>query len=200
MVNLYIFVNVWHTKTDMKLILGLGNPEEKYRSTRHNVGFRILSHYALGNGITFQMKDKFKALVAEITHDGEKILLAKPTTYYNMSGEAARSITDFYKIAPEDVLIVHDELALPLGTIRTRRGGSDAGNNGIKSISTHLGPETARIRVGVYNELRDSMDDADFVLGRFSKEESDQLVTITKKATDLIDSFISGSFEHTTHS
>ena len=183
----------------MKLVIGLGNFEKKYSTTRHNVGFRILTQYAKEKGIIFQPKEKFKAHIAETAFDGEKILLAMPTTYYNLCGESARAVTDFYKIAPEDVLIVHDELALPFGTIRTRRGGSDAGNNGIKSISAHIGPETARIRVGIYNELRDQQEDADFVLGTFSKQESDQLTEITKKATDLIDSFISGTFEHTTH-
>ncbi len=148
----------------MKLIIGLGNPEEKYKNTRHNIGFRVLTEYAEKKDVEFALKDKFRACIAELTIDGEKVILAKPTTYYNLVGEAARLITDFYKIAPADILVVHDELALPFGTIRTRIGGSDAGNNGVKSMTQHLGPDTARLRVGVYNELRERMDDADFVL------------------------------------
>lgn len=183
----------------MKLIVGLGNPEEKFKNTRHNVGFRMLSEYTKEKGLEFQLKEKFRACIAELTVEGEKVLLAKPTTYYNLTGEAARLITDFYKIAAEDVLIVHDELALPFGTIRTRIGGSDAGNNGIKSMNQHIGPTTARIRIGVYNELRDRIDDADFVLANFTRAEDESLDAQAKKVTGIIDDFIAGRFETTTH-
>ncbi len=183
----------------MKLIIALGNPEEKFKNTRHNVGFRMLSEYAKEKGIEFSIKEKFRACVAEFAVGGEKIILAKPTTYYNLTGEAARLISDFYKIAPEDVLIVHDELALPFGTIRTRIGGSDAGNNGIKSMNQHLGQGTARIRIGVYNELRDRIDDADFVLSNFTRTEDEALDQLVSKVSTIIDRFISGSFESTTH-
>ena len=183
----------------MKLIVGLGNPEEKYTGTRHNVGFKSVSCYAEEHGANFLPKDKFKANIAELSVDGEKIIFAKPTTYYNLSGEAIRSITDFYKIAPVDVLIVHDELALPFGTIRTRLGGSDAGNNGVKSITEHLGPDTARLRIGVYNELRDRVDDADFVLSKFTSDEAKHFDELHTKTASIIDAFIAGTFESTTH-
>ena len=183
----------------MKLIIGLGNPEERYAKTRHNIGFWMLDTYTGAHDVDFQNKDKFRAHIAELNIDGEKVILAKPTTYYNNVGEAGRLIVDFYKIAPEDILIIHDELALPFGTIRTRIGGSDAGNNGIKSINQHLGHETARIRIGVYNELRDKIDDADFVLSNFTKTESDALHAASKKVIDIINDFISGDFTHTTH-
>ena len=183
----------------MKLIIGLGNPEERYKHTRHNIGFRILSQYADAAGLSFQLKDKFRACIAEFSVDGEKVILAKPTTYYNHVGEAARLIADFYKIESGDVLIIHDELALPFGTIRTRIGGSDAGNNGIKSLNQHLGTDTARIRVGVYNDLRDRIDDADFVLSNFTKAEDEALVALTKKAAEIIDNFIQDKFSATTH-
>lgn len=183
----------------MKLIIGLGNPEEKFKNTRHNVGFRMLSEYVKEKGINFQIKEKFRASIAELTKEGEKVLLVKPTTYYNLTGEAARLISDFYKIPPEDILIIHDELALPFGTIRTRTGGSDAGNNGIKSMNQHIGPNTARIRIGIYNELRDRIDDADFVLSNFTKIEEDTLDELVTKTGVLLDSFITGDFQHTTH-
>jgi PTH1 family peptidyl-tRNA hydrolase len=183
----------------MKLILGLGNPEQRYKNTRHNVGFRVLSDYAKGKGAEFQPKDKFRAYVAELTVESEKIILALPTTYYNNAGESARLISDFYKIDPIDILIIHDELALPFGTIRTRVGGSDAGNNGVKSVSQHLGPNTARIRFGVYNNLRDRIDDADFVLSNFTGAEDEAFAELYKKAAGIIDDFIEGDFEHTTH-
>ena len=184
----------------MKLIIGLGNPEEKFTHTRHNVGFRVLDDFAKEQGASFKLEKKFKAEVAELSSDGEKVILAKPMTYYNLSGEAARAICDFYKIEPHDALVIHDELALPFGTIRSRLGGSDAGNNGVKSINTHLGPDTARIRVGIWNDLRDRIDDANFVLSRFTAEESAALDEKTQKITSLIDAFIQGQFEPTTHS
>ena len=183
----------------MKLIIGLGNPEEKYKHTRHNVGFFTLSQYAKEKGSDFQLRDKFKACIAEFTHEGEKIILAKPTTYYNNVGEAGRAIADFYKIDSTDILIVHDELALPFGTIRTRIGGSDAGNNGIKSMNQHCGEDTSRIRIGVYNELRDRIEDASFVLSNFSSDEQSSLEDLQPKLHALIDSFIRGTFETTTH-
>lgn len=185
----------------MKLLIGLGNPETRYANTRHNAGFRVLDAYAAERGAVFQTKEKFHAQLAELTLGGEKVILAKPATYYNNSGEAARSLCDFYKLDPSDVLIIHDELALPFGTIRTRLGGSDAGNNGVKSITQHIGADTARIRIGIKNELRERLDDADFVLSHFTKDEDASLhETLVKKAIALIEDFVAGDFEHTTHS
>lgn len=183
----------------MKLIIGLGNPEERYKNTRHNIGFRIVTDYASSRGASFQQKDKFRACITELMVAGDKVLLVKPTTYYNNVGEAGRLIADFYKVAPSDILLIHDELALPFGTIRTRIGGSDAGNNGVKSMNQHLGTDTARVRVGVYNDLRNRIDDADFVLSNFTKTEDQALGDLTKKAADIIDDFIAGTFAHTTH-
>lgn len=183
----------------MKLIIGLGNPEERYRNTRHNVGFRVVDAYATEKSEAFSMKDKFRASIAELTAGEEKVILAKPATYYNNVGEAARLISDFYKIDPEDILVIHDELALPFGTIRTRIGGSDAGNNGIKSMNQHIGDRTARVRIGVYNDLRDRIDDADFVLSNFTKPEEKALALLTGKAITIIDEFIHESFLVTSH-
>lgn len=179
----------------MKLIIGLGNPESRYNDTRHNVGFFMLDTLARQQGAEFKHSVKFKADIAECTIVGEKVLLAKPTTYYNLVGESARAIMDFYKLSPEDILIVHDELALPFNTLRTRQGGSDAGNNGIKSLNQHLGTETQRLRIGVWSELRDKMDDADFVLAKFSATERVQLVSIASLATQKIEDFIAGKLE-----
>lgn len=184
----------------MKLIIGLGNPEEKYTGTRHNIGFAMLDAYAAQKGLVFHSKEKFKASIAETAVGGEKALLVKPTTYYNLSGEAVRALADFYKVGADDILVVHDELALPYGTLRTRIGGSDAGNNGIKSITQHCGSDTRRIRLGVYNELRDRIDDADFVLGKWTREEAERLPELAAKVSSLIDGFIRGDFEPSTHS
>lgn len=184
----------------MKLIVGLGNPEQQYTDTRHNVGFRALASHAQQKDASFLLKDKFKSQIAEFAAGGEKVILALPMTYYNLSGEAIRAISDFYKIDSADVLVIHDELALPFGTIRTRIGGSDAGNNGVKSVHQHIGFGFARIRIGIWNELRDKMDDADFVLSKFSSDESEKLKKeLIPKVNGLIDEFIAGHFPHDTH-
>ena len=182
----------------MKLIIGLGNPEPRYDGTRHNVGFWALDNYADHYGLVFQPKTKFKASVAELSRAGDKVILAKPTTYYNLSGEAVRTLADFYKLSPRDILIVHDEIALSCGTIRTRHGGSDAGNNGIKSITLHIGEDTTRLRIGTHTELREQIDDAEFVLSRFTKHESALLDKQLSTIFAIIDSFIEGSFDETT--
>jgi len=185
----------------MKLIFAQGNPDEQYSATRHNVGFQVLEAFAAKQGTAFKAKPKFLANIAELSKEGEKVLLVKPTTFYNETGQSARTLVDFYKLNPAtDVLVIHDDLALPFGTLRTREKGSDAGNNGIKSLNAHIGHEYARLRIGIYNDLRDRMDDADFVLSRFSKEEAEALLLdIFKKTDQIIESFLNGSFKTTTH-
>lgn len=184
----------------MKLIAGLGNPGSEYERTRHNVGSMFVRAFAGAHDVPMQARSKFNADIAELTIAGLKVLFVVPTTYYNSSGETVQALSAFYKIATEDILIIHDELALPFGTIRTRYGGSDAGNNGVKSVTTHAGEGTARIRIGIYNELRDKMDDADFVLSRFSSDEQTQLLELAPVITACISDFIGGTLPHTTHS
>jgi PTH1 family peptidyl-tRNA hydrolase len=181
----------------MKLILAQGNPESKYDNTRHNVGFAVIDAFAESLQLRWTDKSKFNAMIAETTIDDEKIILAKPTTYYNETGQSARKIIDFYSILPEhDVLVVHDDLALPFGTLRTRTQGSDAGNNGIKSLNTHIGPDYHRIRIGIANDLREKIPDADFVLNRFTKDESDSFDKIHKQALDYISLFVSNDLDN----
>jgi PTH1 family peptidyl-tRNA hydrolase len=182
----------------MKIIFAQGNPGKEYKNTRHNVGFFLVDEIAKKYGATFASKPKFHADIAEFTADGEKILLAKPTTFYNETGASARALVAFYKCDPAtDFLVIHDELALPFGVIRTREKGSDAGNNGIKSLNAHLGLTYLRIRVGVYNELRDHKNDADFVLGKFSADEKAALPKISQAVENIADGFIRGMFEPT---
>lgn len=183
----------------MKLIIGLGNPEPRYDGTRHNVGFWVVDNYAAHSGLVFQPKTKFKAAVAELNRAGGNVILAKPLTYYNLSGEAVRALADFYKLSPRDILLVHDEVALPCGTIRTRRGGGDAGNNGVKSVTAHMGDGTARLRIGTHHDSREHMDDADFVIGQFTNDESALLDKQLPTIFAIIDSFIEGRFDETTH-
>ena len=179
----------------MKLIVGLGNPEKRYDGTRHNVGFTMLEAYAKEQGISWKESSKFKSFIAELP-DGS--MLIKPTTYYNLSGEAVRAVADFYKITPENVLVIHDDHALPFGTLRTRAGGSDAGNNGIKSINAHM-PGTNRLRVGTHVSLRDHAGDTDFVLSKFSSSEKQALALLQKSINKICDDFLRGTFIATTY-
>jgi peptidyl-tRNA hydrolase, PTH1 family len=182
----------------MKIIFAQGNPDKKYENTRHNVGFAIIEHFATQYEAVFAPKPKFRADVAEVTVNNEKVLLVKPQTYYNDTGLAARAIVDFYKLDPSaSLLVIHDELALPFGTIRTRPDGSDAGNNGIKSLNAHLGNGYHRVRVGVYNTLRDQIPDADFVLSNFTADEKNALGAIYQQTEQFINDFINDNFEHT---
>jgi PTH1 family peptidyl-tRNA hydrolase len=184
----------------MKLIFAQGNPGHEYETTRHNVGFLAVDFYARQHSLTFQPKAKFHADIAETTIGDEKVLLVKPTTFYNETGQAARLLADFYKIETKDILVIHDELALPFGTLRTREKGSDAGNNGIKSLNAHLGENYARIRVGTWNEIADKQGAFDFVLSKFSSDEMKKLQgDIFPKIAELIDDFIADKHTVTSH-
>jgi len=175
----------------MKIIFAQGNPGAEYEQSRHNIGFIVLDTIAKNNTATFLNKSKFHAMIAETNLAAEKVLLVKPTTFYNETGKSLRTIMDFYKVDINDVLVVHDELVLPFGKIRIRHSGRDAGNNGIKSLNAHVGENYTRLRIGIYNELRDRMHDADFVLGKLSQTERNELEKyILPKADDLITSFV----------
>ena len=185
----------------MKIIFAQGNPGLKYAPTRHNIGFALLDSYAHDHSAEWKDADKFQAKTAEVTVNGEKVLLVAPQTYYNETGRSARRLIDFYKLDPaEDFLVIHDDLALPFGTIRTRAKGSDAGNNGIKSLNAHLGDSYHRIRVGIWTERHPDFTDVDFVLGPFSKQEQEAITaTLAPKVHTLIDSFAKGELEITSH-
>ncbi|TAL15173.1 aminoacyl-tRNA hydrolase [Patescibacteria group bacterium] len=183
----------------MKLIFAQGNLESKYDNTRHNVGFAVIDEFAKSHNLKWTEKSKFSALVTETTIEGEKVILVKPTTYYNETGQSARRLIDFYSVMPaHDLLVIHDDLALPFGTIRTRGQGSDAGNNGIKSLNNHIGPDYHRIRIGITNDHRAQMGDIDFVLGKFSKDESEALDKLMPEILGFISSFVEGTLAHET--
>lgn len=180
----------------MKIILGLGNPGKEYVLTRHNIGFMVVQALAGAWDMRFEDKTKFKALVAQAEIDNEKILLVKPLTFYNNVGECARAILDFYKLTTTDFLVVHDDMALPFGTLRTRFSGRDAGNNGVKSLNQHLGEDYARLRVGIWDELRENVDATDFVLGKFSADDEETIKrTIIPAAVEIAMSHIKGELE-----
>lgn len=169
-------------------------------STRHNVGFALLDTFAHTNSAEFSEKSKFLADIAETSRNGEKILLIKPRTFYNETGRSARAIMDFYKLSLSDILVAHDDLALPFGSIRVREKGRDAGNNGIKSLNAHLGEQYARVRIGINTDLRGKMDDASFVLAKFSAAEQDALTTtILPHARMLIEDFCTNRLATTSH-
>lgn len=184
-----------YTINTMKLLFAQGNPGEDYDRTRHNVGFTIVDEFAKQHESLFQAKSKFKALVAECLIDEEKVLLVKPMTYYNDTGESARALIDFYKLDPaSDLLVIHDELALPFGTLRSRERGRDAGNNGVKSLNAHIGENFKRLRVGIGSEQREVMGDTAFVLGQFTEQETTALPELIKKAHQVCGAFIANTF------
>lgn len=183
----------------MKLVIGLGNPESRYVGTRHNVGFAVLDAIASHHQAIWKDSSKFKAQLTEVGIGSEKVLLVKPMTYYNLVGESARALMDFYKLASSEVLVVHDDLALPLGTIRTRLGGSDGGNNGLKSLTAHIGTETARLRLGVWTDAHPGIDKVALVLGKFKSEEREIFEAQLPKTVKIIEQFAADDFEATTH-
>ncbi len=166
----------------MYLIAGLGNPGSQYDMTRHNIGFAAIDYIANENNVKVK-KLKYKALFGEINVNGEKVLLVKPQTYMNLSGESIREFCAFYKIPPEKVIILCDDIAIEPGKIRIRRKGSAGGHNGLKSIIYQLSSEDfMRIRIGVGNPQHKDYDLADYVLGRFGKEEIPVLEEAIKKS------------------
>ncbi len=156
----------------MYLIVGLGNPTKEYEGTRHNVGFDMIDVLSEKYDIDVRTK-KHKALVGKGMIGYEKVILAKPQTYMNLSGESVREITDFYKIEPEQVIVIVDDITLDVGRLRIRKKGSAGGHNGLKNIIAHLGTDAfPRIRVGIGNKP-EGWDLADYVLSRYSKAETE---------------------------
>jgi len=185
----------------MKLIFAQGNPGSDYEKSRHNIGFTIVNKIVAELGAKWSNKPKFHAVISESKIADEKVLFVKPTTFYNETGASVRALVDFYKLNPTtDVLVIHDDFSLPFGTIRVRKQGSDAGNNGIKSISSQIGQNFARIRVGIWTELREKMDDAEFVLAKFNSGESSQIYkNIIPQTTSLTEQFCNGTIQSTSY-
>ena len=169
------------------LIVGLGNPGEKYERTRHNVGFLVVDALAERLGVPVQ-KLKHRALTNTVRLAGQKALLMKPVTFMNLSGEAVGDAARFYKLPPERVLVISDDTALPLGKLRLRKGGSAGGHNGLKSIIQHLGTDQfPRLRVGVGEKPRPDYDMADWVLGRLQGEDWKAMEAAVDRAADAVE-------------
>lgn len=177
----------------MKLIAGLGNIGDKYCFTRHNAGFMVVDKWAIEENLTFKTDSKLKCELAKFKTDGEDFLLIKPTTYMNLSGEAVRAVMDYYKINPEDIIIIYDDLSLDIGRIRLRANGSDGGHNGIKSIIKHLGTNKFnRIKIGIGPQIGASEN---FVLQNFSKQELEVLKEVLDKTISATKSIVKEGIE-----
>ncbi|MFC3040981.1 aminoacyl-tRNA hydrolase [Virgibacillus xinjiangensis] len=177
----------------MKCIVGLGNPGKKYESTRHNAGFMVIDELLKRHGWELNKK-KFNGYYAMEHLDAEKVILLKPQTYMNLSGQSIRPLIDYYGIEPEDVLVIYDDLDLPTGRIRLRQKGGHGGHNGIRSTIDHLGTkEFKRIRIGV-GRPDDSTSVIDYVLGSFPKAELEEVDSSIQKAADACEAWIGDSF------
>jgi len=179
----------------MKLIVGLGNPGTEYRDTRHNVGFMVADALVDRWRVSDQWREKFEALLIKTTVGDESVIVAKPLTFMNLSGQAVSGLAGFYKIEPADVFIVTDDVALPVGRLRARRDGGAGGHNGLKSIIQSFGTQAfPRMRVGV-GRGDNRRDLADHVLGRFEADERDIVSAAVLRAADATEVFLSDGIE-----
>jgi PTH1 family peptidyl-tRNA hydrolase len=179
----------------MKLIVGLGNPGPEYRDTRHNVGFMVADELAKRWRVGDEWREKFNALQVKTTRGAEPVIVAKPLTFMNLSGQAVAGLAGFYKIEPADIFIVTDDVALPLGRLRARREGSAGGHNGLKSLIQSLATQAfPRMRVGV-GRGDNRRDLSDHVLGRFDAAEHDTVSAAVLRAADASELFLSEGIE-----
>jgi len=169
------------------LIVGLGNIGKEYDGTRHNIGFDCVDAFQKTADFTpWVEKKNFKCYQAEATLGDTRVILVKPTTFMNLSGEAVQAIAGFYKVPAEKILVVHDELDIPFGQVRMRTGGSSAGHNGLKSIIQHTGEGFGRIRIGIGPKTHEKMDSADFVLGKFTTKEREHMAALKREVNAIL--------------
>ena len=177
------------------LVVGLGNPGSKYDNTRHNAGFRALESYCARSGQKID-RMKFKALAGEGMLGGKRVLFLKPQTFMNLSGEAVRDIASFYKIPPEKIIVIFDDISLPCGRLRIRRKGTDGGHNGIKSIIYQLqSDQFPRIKLGIGAKLHPEQPLADWVLSVMKGDDLENLRSACLKACDAIPLLVNGETE-----
>lgn len=177
----------------MKCIVGLGNPGRKYKKTRHNIGFMVIDelldryHWKLD-------QDKFQGVYALEHYQGEKIILLQPQTFMNLSGESIKAIMDFYQINIDDILVIYDDLDLPTGKIRLRQKGGHGGHNGVRSTIDHLGTKSFnRLRIGI-GRPPGPVPVIDYVLGKFAKEQQEEVVIGIKEAADACEVWLKKPF------
>ncbi len=172
------------------LIVGLGNVGKEYTDTRHNVGFACIDSFSASQNFPAWIEKKdLHCIFTKGSIGSTTVILIKPTTYMNESGRAVQAVQHFYKITNSQMVVVHDELDIPFGQIRTRVGGSHAGNNGIKSMIQYCGEDFARIRIGVKNDLAEKMDGADFVLAKFVGSEKKLLPQLEREVSAILSEY-----------
>lgn len=179
----------------MKLIVGLGNPGLRYKKTRHNIGFMFVDELIKQNKEKFSLNKPLKSEIATIMINNEKVLVIKPQTYMNLSGEAVNLVSKYYHIEVNDILVVYDDFDLPLGRIRIRPNGSAGGQKGMKNIIEILQTtEVKRLRIGI--NQNGSLDAVDYVLGKFSKDDSITISLVLEKANEIIATYLNNTFEN----
>lgn len=177
----------------MKLIVGLGNPGKEYENTRHNVGFMVLDRFAEKHNLTFDKK-KFQGVYTEFSHNGEKVILLKPHTYMNLSGESLSACMQYFDIPVDDILVINDDLDLQVGTFKLKPSGSSGGHNGLKNIEQHLHTtQYKRFKIGISNNKM--IDTKDYVLGKFGKEEKEKLEEVLKLSVSILDDYLTMNFD-----
>lgn len=175
----------------IQLIIGLGNPGEKYSKTRHNAGFWFIDALADKYGGSFKTETKFSGEIAKVNIDGQAVWLLKPTTFMNRSGLAAHQITQFYKIPTENVLVAYDELDLPIGTARIKQSGGHGGHNGLRDIHAQITKEYLRLRLGI-GHPGDSKKVADYVLSRPNQNDEIGIINAIDRSLGVISSVVNG--------
>lgn len=179
---------------DLHLIVGLGNPGARYENTRHNIGFRTVERFAARYGLIFG-KIEHKAQTASGNAAGQRVLLAKPQTFMNVSGESVQPLVSFYKVPPERIIVIADDLDLPLGTVRLRKSGSSGGQNGLKSILQRLGTqEIARVRLGI-GRPPGRMDPADYVLANWKGDEAIIAIEMQDRAVAALEAWLADGID-----
>lgn len=173
------------------LIVGFGNPGKEYELTRHNLGFNALNNFAQNNEFDpWKVKKDLKCEISAKIIGSSKVIIMKPTTFMNLSGEAVQAVQKFYKLTNNDTVVVYDELAQKFGKIRARTGGGSAGHNGIKSMIQHCGDDFYRLRVGIGNDVASKAKSEDFVLAKFTKKEQEILPKIYAEINSMLTDFI----------
>jgi len=182
----------------MRLVVGLGNPGAEYETTRHNAGFWWVENLADANRVSLRNEARFHGKVGRLRSGGEECWLLEPQTFMNLSGRSVAALANFYKIAVEDILVVHDELDLPPGSARLKKGGGTAGHNGLKDIARHLGPDFWRLRIGI-GHPGDRADVANFVLRPPRQEEAALVSEAIEKSLAVWPEIAAGQMEKAMH-
>jgi PTH1 family peptidyl-tRNA hydrolase len=175
--------------TDLKIIVGLGNPGPEHLLTRHNVGFWLVDALAAKLGARFRSHTKFHGEFCRVAMGGDEITLLKPMTYMNRSGLSIRALTDYLKVSPAQTMVVHDELDLPVGEARFKLGGGHGGHNGLRDTITHIGPDFWRLRLGI-GHPGDKSEVIDYVLRRAPKEEEEKILAAVASSIEALDVFV----------